>query len=223
MLPAGAFMMGSPDKEAGRSTTEGPQREVTLKPIAMGTHEVTFAEWDACLADGGCNGFSPQDQAWGRGRRPAMGVSWDDAQAYVAWLNRKAGRTSYRLPTEAEWEYAARAGTTTRYAFGNSIKRAQAVFGATRTDPVGSYIANAFGLFDMHGNVWEWVADCHKAGYADAPVDGAAVDDPACKLRVYRGGGYEDKAENLRSANRRRAAPTMRSPSIGFRVVRDAG
>ena len=223
VLPAGAYMMGSPDKEAGRSATEGPQREVTLKPIAMGTHEVTFAEWDACLADGGCNGFSPQDQAWGRGRRPAMGVSWDDAQSYVAWLNRKAGRTSYRLPTEAEWEYAARAGTMTRYAFGNSIKRAQAVFGAAKTDPVGSYIANAFGLFDMHGNVWEWVADCHKAGYADAPVDGAAVDDPACKLRVYRGGGYEDKAENLRSANRRRAAPTMRSPGIGFRVVRDAG
>ena len=108
-------------------------------------------------------------------------------------------------------------------AAGGATGAGSLVFGAAKTDPVGSYIANAFGLFDMHGNVWEWVADCHKAGYADAPVDGAAVDDPACKLRVYRGGGYEDKAENLRSANRRRAAPTMRSPGIGFRVVRDAG
>ena len=223
VLPAGKFMMGSPDKEAGRSASEGPQREVSVPMIAMSVHEVTFAEWDACLADGGCNGFSPQDRGWGRGRRPVIGVSWDDAQAYVAWLNRKTGGAAYRLPSEAEWEYAARAGTTTRYAFGNTITRAQANFGTNRSDPVGSYIANAFGLFDMHGNAWEWVTDCHKAGYAGAPTDGSVVDDPACKMRVYRGGGYEDKAENLRAANRRRATPEVRVGGIGFRIVRNAG
>jgi formylglycine-generating enzyme required for sulfatase activity len=221
VVPGGTFAMGSRAGEPGRFATEGPQHDVTIKPFAIGAYEVTFAEWDACLAGGGCNGFSPPDYGWGRGRRPVIGVSWADAQSYVQWLNRDAGHPRYRLPTEAEWEYAARAGTTTRYPYGDQITPAQGKFGAARTDPVGSYTANAFGLYDVSGNAWEWVEDCYAPSYADAPGDGGAVTADRCAQRVYRGGGYRDRASVLRVANRRRAAPALRDSTIGFRVVRD--
>lgn len=220
VVPGGSFAMGSPASERGRFATEGPQHDVTLQPFAIGVYEVTFAEWDACLAGGGCGQYSPPDHGWGRGRRPVIGISWTDAQAYVQWLNRQAGRILYRLPSEAEWEYAARAGAATRYAFGDVLTRGQATFGAAKSDPVGSYGANAFGLYDMHGNAWEWVEDCYLPAYLDAPVDGSASLSGACAQRVYRGGGYADRVEALRSANRRRAAPGLRDSGVGLRVVR---
>jgi formylglycine-generating enzyme required for sulfatase activity len=220
VIPEGSFQMGSPESEPDRFATEGPQHVVAVPKFAMSKHEVTFAEWDACLAGGGCKGFSPNDRGWGRAKRPVIGVSWLEAQSYVDWLNQKAGGELYRLPTEAEWEYAARAGAETRYATGNRITRAQANFGSGRSDPVGSYLPNAFGLFDMHGNAWEWVADCYRPTYDGAPADGSAVEDPSCKLRPYRGGGYDDPAAAQRAANRRRADPAAHISGVGFRVVR---
>jgi formylglycine-generating enzyme required for sulfatase activity len=148
-------------------------------------------------------------------------VSWSDAQSYVAWLNKMAGAPVYRLLTEAEWEYLARAGSTTPYPTGTRITRAAANFGSGRSDPVGSYAANSFGFYDLMGNAAEWVADCYGAGFAGAATDGSAVDSPRCAMRVYRGGGYKDAASALRSANRRRAAPGARDASIGFRVARE--
>ncbi len=220
VLPAGTFEMGSPATEKGRFPDEGPQREVTISSIAMSKYEVTFAQWDACLAGGGCKEYSPPDQGFGRGRRPVVGVSRADAQAYVDWLNLQAGKAVYRLPTEAEWEYADRAGVKTPYASGAAIQPKDATFGATRTDPVGSYAANAFGLYDMAGNAAEWTADCYAPSYAKAPVDGAAVTADGCKTYVYRGGSFADKAPVLRAANRRQSAPDLRKPTVGIRVVR---
>jgi formylglycine-generating enzyme required for sulfatase activity len=221
VVPGGAFMMGSPNSERGHFASESPQHQVTVPSFAISVYEITFAEWDACLADGGCRGYSPQDNGWGRGRHPVIGVSWSDAQSYVQWINRVSGRLQYRLPTEAEWEYAARAGTTTRYAFGDSITASQAKFGGARTDPVGSYTANAFGLYDLHGNAWEWTADCYTPNYVDAPANGSAIIAEPCAQRVYRGGGFRDAALVLRSANRRRAPPELRDGAMGFRVARD--
>jgi len=220
VLPAGVFEMGSPTTEKGRFPDEGPLREVTIASLAMSKYEITFAQWDACLAGGGCKEFSPPDQGWGRGRRPVVGVSHVDAQSYVDWLNLQAGKAVYRLPTEAEWEYAARAGTKTPYALGASILPKDATFGTLRTDPVGSYVANAFGLYDLAGNAAEWTADCYAASYAKAPMDGAAVTAEGCKTYVYRGGSYADKAPVLRSANRRQSAADLRKPGVGVRVVR---
>src|SRR5262249_37341180 len=148
------------------------QHRVTLAyPFAVGKFEITFDEWDACVAGGGCNGYSPPDEGWGRGKQPAMNVSWVDANAYVAWLSRKTGKP-YRLLSEAEWEYAARAGTVTRFSLGDMISPSQANYDAStdasgpsevnrqRALAVGSFDPNGFGLYDMHGNISEWVADC---------------------------------------------------------------
>ena len=149
------------------------------RPFAVGKFEVTFAEWDACLSGGGCS-HRPGDAGWGRGKRPVINVSWNDAKAYVAWLSRQTGR-AYRLLSEAEWEYAARAGTTTPFSTGRTITSDQANFNSNRigqyrqqTVPVGLFSANGFGLHDMHGNVAEWVEDCWHENYVGAPVDGSA-------------------------------------------------
>ncbi len=170
VVPAGSFLMGSPKSEDGNDGTEGPQHEVKIpRSFAIGKFEVTFAEWDACVAAGGCK-YRPGDQGWGRGKRPVINVSWNHVtKEYLPWLSRKTGKT-YRLPTEAEWEYAARAGTTTPFSTGETITPSQANFdgnhtygGSARgisrekTIVVGSFQANAFGLYDVHGNVWEWV------------------------------------------------------------------
>ena len=180
VIPAGSFLMGSPEGEEGRLDREGPQHPVTIgAPFALGKYEVTFDEWDACVAAGGCE-HRPDDQGWGRGTRPVINVSWEDAHQYVAWLSGETGET-YRLPSEAEWEYAARAGTTTRYFWGDGEdpacgsaniydqvgKAADDYGGASfgcddgfaETAPAGSFRANAFGLHDVSGNVWEWVED----------------------------------------------------------------
>ena len=156
--------MGSPDNEPGRNSEEGPQRRVTIAPFAIGKTEVTFAQWDACVSAGGCS-RRPADNGWGRGARPVMRVSWEDAQEYVGWLSRQSGQ-SYRLPSEAEWEYAARAGTETPFHTGRRISTDQANFAGDytyngsskgqyrgQTTPVGSFAANGWGLHDMHGNV----------------------------------------------------------------------
>ncbi|MFN3462649.1 MAG: SUMF1/EgtB/PvdO family nonheme iron enzyme [Terricaulis sp.] len=220
VLAGGLFVMGSPDNEPGRGRDEGPQREVSVAPFAMGKYEVTFAQWDACLAGGGCNGYSPPDGGWGRGDRPVTGISWQDAQAYLDWLNAQAGGLRYRLPSEAEWEYAARAGHNEAYAFGPRVTATQATFRARQTTPVGAHEGNAFNLYDMHGNAGEWVEDCYVASYDLAPIDGVAVQAEGCRRRVFRGGSYNDQAPVLRAAARRSSEENSRTQGIGFRVAR---
>ena len=188
----------------------------------MGKHEVTFAQWDACVADGGCGGYTPDDDE-GRGNRPVIYVSWDDIQLFIDWLNARTGG-NYRLPTEAEWEYAARAGSTTKYSWGNSIgsNRANCLNDGCgesleyddRTAPVGSFSANAWGLHDMHGNVWEWVQDCYNDSYVGAPTDGSAWTSGDCGQRVGRGGAWSDTPRGLRSAARSGGTRSSRYSSM---------
>ncbi len=228
-VPAGSFLMGSPESEPGSFSDERSQRTVSVPAFAMGVFEVTFAEWDACRADGGCWDYHPSDARWGRGDRPVINVDWEQAQLYVEWLSRKTGQT-YRLPTEAEWEYAARAGTTTPFNTGSTISPQQANFDGRygypdgydeeglyreQTVPVGSFAPNAFGLHDMHGNVWEHVEDCYGS-YGDAPADGSASE--VCVDRVVRGGSWRNGPAVLRSAHR--AWNGGRNSDRGFRVVR---
>ncbi len=222
-IPAGSFLMGSPESEEGRDDDEGPMHEVTIaEAFAVGAYEVTFAEWDACAAEGGCGGYRPDDNGWGRGRRPAINVSWEDAQGYVRWLSEKTGQ-EYRLLSEAEWEYAARAGNGARYSFGDDISPSQANYrdsGNGKTAAVGSYRANGFGLYDMHGNVYEWVQDCWNGSYDGAPSDGRAWQNRNCSLRVLRGGSWYDHSRALRAANRNRNDAGNRNNNNGFRVAR---
>ncbi|MFT3723190.1 MAG: SUMF1/EgtB/PvdO family nonheme iron enzyme [Hyphomonadaceae bacterium] len=215
-LDGGAFMMGSPATEANHRAWEGPQREVKVPPIAVGIKEVTFAEWDACVADGGCNRYSPSDKTWGRGARPVIMVSWSDAQAYLKWLSGKTGK-AYRLSTEAEWEFSARGGTTTAYWWGENYVSGHVPHG--KTDETGVNDPNGFGLYDVTGNVAEWVQDCYVNTFAEAPTDGSAVDKRGCSQRVIRGGGWRADADGFRIANRSRLAPSTRDTAIGFRVV----
>jgi formylglycine-generating enzyme required for sulfatase activity len=219
VVPAGSFMMGAGPEEHDREPDEGPQhRVVVARPFAVGRFEVTFAEWDACVAARACM-HRPKDDGQSPDKRPVMNVSWDDVtKEYLPWLSRKAGK-AYRLLTEAEWEYAARAGATTRYAFGDAITKGQALYGRSRTAEVGSFPPNAFGLHDMHGNVSEWVQDCWNATYNGAPADGSAWTDGDCSRRVLRGGSWFVIAQALRSANRLKAASGSRD-SWGFRVAR---
>ena len=227
VVPAGSFMMGSAPDEEGRDNDEGPVHRVTIeKPFAVGKYEVMFAEWDACVADGGCGGHRPGDKGWGRGRRPVINVSWNNAKAYVRWLSDKTGKP-YRLLSEAEWEYAARAGTTTRYNWGDDIGRNRANcdgcgsgWDNEQTAPVGSFPANGFGLYDLHGNVWEWVEDCRNPSYAGAPADGSARINGDCSSHVLRGGSWYNEPKNVRVALRISYATESRSYSHGFRVAR---
>jgi formylglycine-generating enzyme required for sulfatase activity len=251
-IPAGDFIMGSPPDEPpvrlrDQMSNESPQRRVTIaKPFAAGRFEVTFAEWDACIADKGCT-HSPSDNGGGRGRRPVVNVSWNDiTREYIPWLSRKTGKT-YRLLTEAEWEYAARAGTTTPHSTGSSLSGAQAnsdpnssYFGRKAREQhsvdVGSFQPNAFGLYDVHGNVEEWVEDCYQNNYIGAPNDGSAVilsgtreqilsggatiTVSACAMRVSRGGSWRFHPMYLRSAMRNANIPETRSNHIGVRLAR---
>ena len=199
VVPPGSFIMGAPSDEAERDLDEGPMRQVTFaRPFAVGKYEVTAAEWDACVKAGGCNATLEA----GIGKQPAT-VEWNDIMEYLPWLNRRTGK-AYRLLSEAEWEYAARAGTTTRFSTGNTITTKQANFDRTlgKAVAVGSFPANAFGLHDMHGNVREFVQDCYKKNYVGAPSDGSAVPDFSDCDRVLRGGAWVDPAKELRSAFR---------------------
>jgi formylglycine-generating enzyme required for sulfatase activity len=231
VVPAGEFTMGSPESEESRGNDEGATRTVKIaKPIAVGKFEVTFAEWDACVAAGGCKQKPEAD--WGRGRQPVMRVSWDDTKEFTAWLSKKTGKP-YRLLTEAEWEYAARAGTTTPFSFGKTITPDQANFNGNytyggsskgqyreKTIDVGSFKPNAFGLHDMHGNVWEWVEDCYQGSYKGAPKDGAAASATSGCSRVVRGGSWNNYPWILRAAFRGRGGPVNRDSFLGFRVGR---
>jgi formylglycine-generating enzyme required for sulfatase activity len=234
VVPAGSFVMGSPETELGRKDTESPQHKVTFaKKFAVGRFSVTFDEWDACVADGGCNGYSPPDQGWGRGTRPVINVSWNEAQTYLAWLSRKTGKT-YRLPSEAEREYVTRAATTTPFWWGSSISTTQANYNGNYTygddgargefrnesEPVDTFAPNPWGLYQVHGNVSEWTQDCWHDNYTDAPTDGTAWLSPDCKLRVRRGGSIGSPPFILRSAFRLSNPAANRQPFLGFRVAR---
>jgi len=224
VVPAGSFTMGSPAAEADRSPNEGPQHDVTIaKPFAVGRTEVTFTQWDACVAAGACRRLG--DNAWGRGDRPVINVGWSDAVGYVEWLARMTGKP-YRLLSEAEWEYAARAGTTTRFSFGDDdsdLDRYAWYFKNSdrKTQAVGSKTANGFGLYDMHGNVYEWVADPWHENYENAPSDGSVWrNNPVPNRHVARSGSWYFDAKNLRSASRVGPPSDLRDGNVGLRVAR---
>ena len=220
VVPSGSYRMG----------WEADKHEVTIgAPFAVGKYEVTFAQWDACVRDGGCpRGQNiARDRGWGRIHRPAIGVSWEGAQRYVQWLSGKTNKP-YRLLSESEWEYAARAGTETAYSWGEEIGVGRANcrgcgsrWDGQQTAPVGSFSSNAWGLHDMHGNVWEWVEDCwnDSSSYA-GPLDGSAWLVGKCSARVLRGGSWFVGPSWLRAAARYRYALGRRNSNVGFRVAR---
>ena len=248
VVPAGSFTMGSPNTEAGRLDFEGPQHTVRIESLfAVGVYEVTFAEWDRCVS-AGVWGYLPDDEGWGRGNRPVINVSWGDAMVYTRWLTRETGHL-YRLPTEAEWEYAARGGTSgarhwgeseaeqCRYGNGFDRNLAETEWGRKEmgefvlapagsvlgrepwTAGVGSYEPNPFGLHDVLGNVYEWTSDCWQESYLRS-LDGRRRPREDCGLRTLRGGAWYDAPGNLRSALRVRYMTQANGSGTGFRVVR---
>jgi formylglycine-generating enzyme required for sulfatase activity len=227
VAPASPFKMGSPDSEGEKS--EHPQHAVTImRPFAVAKLPLTFDEWDACTAHGDCAAHV-SDGGWGRGPRPAVNVSWGHAQTYVKWLSRITGKP-YRLLSEAEYEYAARAGTETRYPWGDdpelngqamaNCKGCGSQWDGKGTTPVGSFPANAFGLYDMVGDVWEWTEDCWNETYQGAPADGSPWTSGDCSGRVVRGGSWYYGSDHLRSAARLWWSAINGASSIGFRVAR---
>ena len=240
VVPPGQFVMGSPPSETGREDDEGPPHIVTIaKPFAVGKYEVTFDEWNACVRDKGC--APAKDEGWGQGRRPVIHVNYEQAAGYAEWLSDKTGK-KYRLLSEAEWEYAARAGSDKARFWGSSPDRAcqfanvYDVTGKAKhgfswenftcddghavTAPVGSYKPNAFGLHDMLGNVWEWVEDCWNGGYQGAPTNGSAWSSGDCSRRVIRGGSWDSVPARVRSANRNWFEPARRGNFLGYRIAR---
>ena len=221
VIRPGSFDMGS-----GAFDMEKPVHRVTIaKPFAIGRREVTFDEWDRCVTAGVCK-YRPDDRGWGRGERPVINVSWDDAQVFVRWLSERTGR-KYRLPSEAEWEYAARAGTSTSYWWGRDVGGRHANCrdcgsGTTlQTVPAGTFDANPFGLYDTAGNAAEWVEDCWNENYRGAPQDGSAWLTGQCRQRVLRGGSFDSQSRYLRSMSRFRYDVDVRYYANGFRVVRE--
>ncbi len=220
VVPAGSFAMGS------SSDYEKPVHRVSFaRNFAIGRREVTFNEWDRCVDDGGCRS-RPQDRGWGRGDRPVINVSWLDAKEFAVWISRKTGQI-YRLPTEAEWEYAARAGTDSPFWWGGTAGSRQAncrecnTGQSEQTLPVGTFQANRFGLYDTAGNAAEWVEDCWNDNYVGAPTDGSARTNGQCRLRVLRGGSFDSAATYTRSTARFRYDFDVRYYANGFRVVRE--
>lgn len=244
MLPLGpgAYLMGMEDGRrayvmAALGLAPSARKRVTIGyAFAVSRHEITFAQWDACVAAGGCNGYAPPDEGWGRGDRPVIHVSWQDAQAYVRWLSAQTG-FRYRLLTEAEWEYAARGGTQSAYSWGGAASHGWANYGEPdcppctgrvedadawlNTAPVGQFPPNQFGLFDMHGNVYEWVEDCFADPLPLQPNDGGAHEQAACENHVMRGGAWYSDPGRIRAAYRAYNTPDKRGAVIGFRVARD--
>lgn len=228
VIAKGTFLMGAPLSDMNGKVNERPYHKVSIGAFALSKFEVTFAEWDFCVADGGCE-HKPNDQEWGRKDRPVINVSWYDAREYADWLTRKT-KAEYRLPSEAEWEYAARAGTITAYFWGNDIgvdrancKGCGSAWDSKQTSPVGRFAPNSFGLNDMHGNVWEWVQDSWHASYEGAPTDGRAWQEEQDSLtaRVIRGGNWTHIPKLLRSAHRHRSMPVVRAQYLGFRIARN--
>jgi formylglycine-generating enzyme required for sulfatase activity len=253
VLPTGEFTMGSPPDEPERDQDEPQQRITIAEPFAMSRTPITWDQWEACVRDNWCEGAAidealrlgfdgqpnPDYRDYGRGSRPVVGVSWYDAQHFVGWLNAKTAEDdAYRLPSEAEWEYGARAGSTTAFPWGAAIDHDYGNFGRSdgglggkaegrdvwvdETSPVGSFPANGFGLFDMHGNIFEWTEDCYEADRANAPADGTASKEGDCANRVFRSGTFLSNPYMQRSA--RRGAPypaTQRGRNyLGFRVAK---
>jgi len=232
-IPSGTFQMGS---NCCERKDEEPIHTVTIKTFRMSQTEVTFAQWDECISDGGCS-YKPNDQGWGRGNRPVIDVSYQHiTEQFIPWLNKSTGQT-FRLPSEAEWEYAARAGSATKYAWGNEIDCSQAQYGryglkeANKlvrecgksyhgTVKVKSFSPNNYGLYDMNGNAWELVADCYRESYNGAPSDGSAWLSSECTFdHVLRGGGWYTPAIYLRSADRNGVSATQHDQHIGFRLA----
>lgn len=245
VVPKGSFKMGTAPKEIAALTKkygdnfkyEGPQHEVEIaKPFAVGKFEVTWDDWDACVADGDCDNGPVKkasgDEGWGKGNRPVINVIWDDVQAYVKWLSEKTGK-KYRLLSEAEWEYAARAETTTPFWWGSSISTDQANYDGIypfgggskveyrqKTVPVKSFKPNPWGLYQVHGNVWEWCEDRWHKNYIGAPDDGSAWAEGQSSSHVLRGGSWYYSPWGLRSAYRGGLQSDSRYNGIGFRVSR---
>ena len=221
VVPCGSFSMGSTEE-----TNEQLVHVVSIAAsFALAKYEVSFAEYEAFAKATGRS--EPSDSGWGRGERPVINVSWDDATAYAAWLSQQTGKT-YRLPTEAEWEYAARAGSTTKYPWGDEVGLNNAncdgcgsPWDNKQTAPVGSFAANAFGLHDMHGNVWEWVQDCYHSSYEGAPADGAAREQCDSSSRVLRGGSWDFNPAWVRSAFRGGRTASYTGYGGGFRLAQD--
>ncbi len=222
IISGGSFRMGSPATQVGRSVDEGPAAMI-VEPFYIGRYEVTSDEYDAFARDTGRT--PPGDSGWGRGSRPVINVSFDDATAYTEWLSRKTGRR-YRLPTEAEWERAAQGGADTAYWWGNLPELGDAncadcvsQWDGKQTAPVGSFSANQFGLFDVHSNVWEWTCSAYEIRYLGANT---CTDGKNSTNRVLKGGSYGDPASVMRSATRNGAVDrNQRYPNVGFRVVRE--
>jgi formylglycine-generating enzyme required for sulfatase activity len=230
-VPAGTFTMGSPPSEPGRANDEEQVRVTINRPFAVGKFAVTFEQWDACVADGGCNGYKPNDGGWGRGSRPVINVNWNDAKAFAKWLSRKTGKT-YRLLSEAEREYVTRAGTTTPFWWGSKITTNQANYNGNTYDgdakreyrrwtlPVDSFEANPWGLFNVHGNVWDWTEDCWNDSNQGNLGNGSARTTGDCIEHVVRGGSWNNDPQDLRAADRHGDTTDLRSYSIGFRLAR---
>lgn len=231
----GEFTMGCL-RPKNCDANERPAHQVSVTSFDISKTEITFNQWDGCYHDGGCTTY-PNDENWGRGQRPVINVSWNDTQQYVAWLSRKTGK-HYRLPSEAEWEYAARANTQTFYTHGDCIINAQANFDArfiwnkeqcnttgnflNKTHEVGHLEPNAFGLYDMHGNVWEWTQDCFHDNYQGAPAHSEAwkTASSPCKSHVLRGGSWHDLPWDLRAAVRQQEIANLSNNTTGFRIVK---
>lgn len=221
-LPAGSFSMGSNSDDP----SEKPVHHVTIgAPFAIGKYEVTVEQWNACVAANACPKLTPETNA--NKAAPARDLSWDDAQQYVKWLSKATGKP-YRLPTEAEWEYAVRGGTTTAYWWGDQMHKGNAnckdcgePWHKEGPEAGGSFAANPYGLYDMNGSVWEWTADCWHNSYQSAPVDGRAWESPSCDMRVIRGGSWREGGGYMLSATRFKYSAGVRQSQDGLRVVKD--
>ena len=223
IIPPGSYVMGND----GPHKNERPAHTVTFdKAFAIGMFEVTFDEWQACFDAGGCGTEMPDDHGWGMGNRPIINITWAEANDYAAWLSQKTNKT-YRLPTEAEWEYAARAGTTSEFWWGDEVGLSKANCRncgpdiGHQSEPVDSFEANPWGLYNVHGNVWEWVQDCWNPTHDGAPGDGSARLTGDCVQRVMRSGSWYYFSKNVRSAWRFKNDARVRSYGIGLRVLRE--
>ena len=225
-IPSGTFTMGCSAGDGECKSREKPTRQVSVGKFKLMATEVTFAMWDGCVAAGGCS-HRPEDLGWDRSNRPVINVSYDDITLqFIPWLNRTTGQT-FRLPSEAEWEYAARADKTTKYSWGNNIGSNNAncdgcgsQWDDSKTAPVKSFSANAFGLYDMQGNVREWVQDCWNDSYHGARRDGRAWESGDCSRRVLRGGSWINGPWSARVSNRF-GSGKYRNGDIGFRLAQD--
>jgi formylglycine-generating enzyme required for sulfatase activity len=240
-IPPGTFIMGELGRRKyllsllGRDV--GARRVVSVtRPPAFARYEVTFAQWEACVADGGCGGYVPKDEGFGRDQRPVINVSWNHAQLYASWLSEKTGHR-YRLPSEAEWEYVARAGTKSWFPWGRFARRDYANYGShpcppcagavggrdkwINTAPVGQFPPNRFGIHDTSGNVYEWTEDCHDNNLPNTAVDSSPVVTESCNVRSMRGGTWYSNPERVTSSYRAYNPPHWHDHVIGFRVVRD--